>query len=134
MYFRFQMTVVIIDTGADVYMCVCDQKLAEMQDVARADVRDMVRDGERVGVRHAIRIIPPRSQAPRPLHLVPGVEGRHLLVPVHTVRAALLLRAAAQHPPGVQHELGLPQPRSNRGAALRPPKLEIQGCRAGSES
>lgn len=79
----------------------------QVQDFARPLLRNMVRNGQRVGVRFTVQLVPPRSQAPRPLHLPAGLECHHLLFPFPVVPPALLLRPAHQHLPRVQHERGV---------------------------
>lgn len=67
-----------------------------MQGFGGTDIRDMVCDGKRLGVRYTIWIIPPRTEASHTLHRPAGMERGDLLFPVYPLRAALLLRADSQ--------------------------------------
>lgn len=82
----------------------------QMSGLARALLRDMVRDGQRVGIRLAAWVVPTSPEAAPALHLPPGLERHQLLLPVPAVPPPLLLRADHQQPPRLQHQHGIHRP------------------------
>lgn len=96
--------------------------------VPGAVLRDVVRDGQRVGVRRAARVVPPRAEAVRALHRPPRMERRRLLAPIPPLPPALLLRPGRRLRARVQHELRVRRPGRLRRAARRAAAVAVQGA------